>query len=146
MITDPRVNASRRRHWALWLFMFVGFVLHAGLTPPNAHGIPGPAVRSCVSPAAGAPPILAERAGEADGPCAPPSRPHRHAPCVDVTHRGFSPERPARPCPAGAPARCPLPAERPDPAACPGAGPCSSRPVSPRSGAGLRLALCSSRT
>jgi hypothetical protein len=153
MITDPRVNATQVRRWALWLFMFVGFFVHAGVCPPDAHaGVLGTTTRACVSPAAGAPPSDApapgrDRAGDAGRPCAPPAHPHRHAPCVDVVHRGFSAERSTWPCPAGAPPRCPLPAERPD-----DAGPRvrawdhSSRAASPRSGAGLLVDLCSSRT
>jgi hypothetical protein len=155
MITDPRMNATQRCRWALWLFMFVGVVLHTGLCPANAHaGVVGATTWACAAPAAGAPPSqdavpapASGRAGEAGRPCAPPAHPHRHAPCVDVNHRGFSPERSTWTLPAGALPRCPLPADHAETGT---PGVCwwgrMSRPAAPRSGAGLLVDLCSSRT
>lgn len=160
MITDPRVNATQGRRWALWLFMFAGVVLHSALCPPGAHaGVLGATTRACAAPAAGPLPSAGapadvpadvpapdtDRAGEAGRPCAPPLHPHRHAPCVDMNHRGFSPERSAWPAPAGVLPRCPLPAGHAEiGASCAPARP--SGPASPRSGAGLLIDLCSSRT
>jgi hypothetical protein len=160
MTTDPRGNTAQRRRWALWLFVFAGFVLHAGLCPPNAHaGAPGTTVRACASSPDGAPPPAdastppdepepaSRRTGEGGHPCAPPLHPHRHAPCAEANHRGYSPGRSTWPCPGATPPRCPPPAERPD-AAGPRAraGDHSSRPAFPSSGVSLLTGLCSSRT
>ena len=153
MTTDPRTNATQGRRWALWLFMFVGVVLHSSLCPPGGHaGVLGATTRTCVSSAAGAPPEVARatevpdsgRAGDAGRPCAPVPRPHHHSPCGVMTHRGS----PAVPWQTGVLPRCPLTAARAvgggGPGACPQGR--SSRPPERRSGAGLLIDLCSSRT
>jgi hypothetical protein len=158
MMTDARTNATQGRRWALWLFMFVGVVLHSSLCPPNGHaGVLGATTRTCVSPAAGTPPLEVKtaaevpdsrRAGDAGHPCAPAPRQHHHAPCVVMTHRGSSHQRSVGPWHDGALPRCPLAAadsgEVAGPGACPGGR--SSRPPARRSGAGLLIDLCSSRT
>lgn len=160
MIADPRVNAIHGRRWALWLFMFVGVVLHSSLCPPNTHaGVLGATAKACVSPAAGAPPDGVTsaggsgRTGDAGHPCAPaPGHHHHHAPCGVMTHRASAQDRPAGSWQAGAPSRCPLStpfagvagfADGPG-HACPQGT--SSRPPVRRSGAGLLIDLCASRT
>jgi hypothetical protein len=158
MITDPRTNATQGRRWALWLFMFVGVVLHSSLCPPNVHAEVLGATRTCVSSAAAtAPPEVATatevpdsgRAGDADRPCAPAPRPHHHPPCGVMSHRGSSHQRSVGPWQTGGTQRCPLPAAYSAEGGRPGAS-ChwgrSSRPAARRSGAGLLIDLCSSRT
>jgi hypothetical protein len=155
MNADPRVNAIHGRRWALWLFMFVGVVLHSSLCPPNGHaGVLGATAKACVSPAAGSPPAGetgtadSGRAGDAGRPCAPAPRPH-HPPCGVITHRAAPQDRSAGSGQAGAPPRCPLSVPLAGAAGGPGHA-CpwgrSSRPPVRRSGAGLLIDLCSSRT
>jgi hypothetical protein len=161
MIADPRVNAIHGRRWALWLFMFVGVVLHSSLYPSNVHAdVLGATAKTCVSPAAGAPPYGGKsvaaaatgRAGDAGGPCAPAPRPHHHhhPPCGVITHRTApQQDRSTGPWQAGASPRCPLFLRSADAAGGPGRvlpwGTSSLPPVRP-SGAGLLIDLCASRT
>src|SRR3569833_1149101 len=107
MTAAPSVHAAHGRRWALWLFMFVGVVLHSSLCPPNGHaGVLRATAKTCVSPAAGAPPsggrsvaaVDTGRTGAAGGPCAPAPGPHRHAPCGVMTHRAAPQDRSARRC------------------------------------------------
>jgi hypothetical protein len=141
MISDPRVTSSDARRRALWLVMVVGFVLHASLCPPDAHaGVLGASARACVPPAAGGPPPSGPATSEADGLCAPPVRPH-HPPS------GTPQQRTAGSWQAGVGPGCPLPATAADGHTGPGpACPRSSRPPAARSGAGLLIDLCASRT
>jgi hypothetical protein len=159
MITDPRTNSAHGRRWALWLLMFAGVVLHSSLCPPNVHaGVLGATTRTCVSSAAGTPPsdVRSEaampesgRVGDAGRPCAPGPRPHHHAPCGVMTHRGSSQPRSIAPWQDGAVPLFPLPV----PSAGTSAGAAGphpwgrpSRPPVRPSGAGLLIELCSSRT
>jgi hypothetical protein len=163
MIADPRTNAAHDRRWALWLFMFVGVVLHSSLCPPNVHAsVLGAMARTCVVPAAGAPPSTGPsaeastgpaadsgRLGDAGGPCAPAPRPHHHAPCGVMSHRASAQDRSAGSWQAGAAPRCPLATPAAGAEGAPGhARPwgTSSRPPVRRSGAGLLIDLCASRT
>ena len=157
MITDARTDAAHNRRWALWVFMFVGVVLHWSLCPPNVHaGVLSATTRTCVSSAAGMSPPEAEsrtevpdsdRAGDADRPCAPAPRPHHHAPCGVMNHRGSSPQRSLGPSQAGvwSPLLAPYAGESAGPGNARPSG-WSSRPPVRRSGAGLLIDLCSSRT
>jgi hypothetical protein len=162
MIADPRVNIPHGHRLALWLFTFA-VVVPAILCPAQAGT--AAAARMCVTAVGDAPdpetvtgvtPRRAEaavriaapgsasalRTAEAAGPCTPP-RPHR-PPCGAVTH---AQPRTAGSWQSGAGVGCPLPAAavtepaRPGPA-CSG----SSRPPAARSGAGLLIGLCASRT
>jgi len=158
MTADPSVHAAHGRRWALWLFMFVGVVLHSSLCPPNGHaGVLSATAKTCVSPAAGAPPsggrsvaaVDTGRTGDAGGPCAPAPGPHHHAPCGVMTHRAAPQDRSAGPWQAGASPRCP--AAGPSAGAACGPGDVrprstSSLPPVRRSGAGLLIDLCASRT
>ena len=150
------MNATHGRRWALWLFMFVGVVLHSSLCPPNGHaGVLGATARTCVVPAAGAPPsggttaADSGRAGDAGGPCAPAPRPHHHPPCGVMSHRTSTQDRSAGSWQVGALPRCPLSAPSAGATGALGhacAWGASSRPPVRRSGAGLLIDLCASRT
>ncbi|MDN3352084.1 hypothetical protein [Actinomadura sp. DC4] len=150
MIADASVNTTHGRRWALLLFMFVGVVLHSSLCPPGAHaGVLGAPVETCVVPVEPSSGVAAgaDRAGEAGRPCRQAPRPHHHAPCGVMTHRASPQERSAGPWQAGAPLRSSLPA--PFVTGVPGharLSGMSSLPPVRRSGAGLLIDLCASRT
>jgi hypothetical protein len=145
MNADPRTNASHGRRWALWLFMFVGFVLHSSLCPSGVHaGVLTVTTRTCAAPVAGAP----EPTIDADRPCAPMPGPHHHAPCGVMTHRAAPQDRSIALWPAGAPPRrAPAAADAGSVRGPGGVRPWRSSSVpAPRSGAGLLIDLCASRT
>jgi hypothetical protein len=143
----------------LWLLMFAGVVLHSSLCPPNVHAeVLGATTRTCVSSSVGTPPpeVRSEaavpdsgRVADARRPCAPGPRPHHHAPCGVMTHRGSSHLRSIAPWQDGAVPLFPLPVRSAGTAAgAAGTHPWGrpSRPPVRRSGAGLLIELCSSRT
>ncbi|WP_329238397.1 hypothetical protein OG417_35745 [Actinoallomurus sp. NBC_01490] len=160
MITDPRTDAAHGHRWVLWLFMVVGVVIHSSLCPPNVHaGVLSATTRACVSSAFDAPPPAERNRGEtpdtdsvadAGHPCAPAPRPHHHPPCGVINHRGSAQQQRALgPWHAGAVSWY-LPAAADTGATARPAngrpGERRSRPSAARSGADLRIDLCSSRT
>jgi hypothetical protein len=159
MITDPRTDAAHGRRWALWLFMFVGVVIHSSLCPPDLHaGVLSATTRTCVSSASGAPPpdVSVPGRGEvpdtgsvadAGRPCAPAPRPHHHQPCGTVNHRGLAQQRALGAWQTGAlPWSLPSAPSAGGPGVVAGRRAVASRPPAAASGAVLLIDLCSSRT
>jgi hypothetical protein len=159
MTSDSFAHAARRRRPALWLLVFVGVLLHSGLCAPGIHvgtlratacsvgsmdilPLDAPYPAAAPHPAAGH--AGDDRAGEPGRPCTPVPRP-RHAPCGALTDRGGGQHRTSVPTtvvPRGLP---PYAAGLPASPGMPSRGD-ASRPPARRSGAGLLIDLCASRT
>ncbi len=137
MATHPRAHAAHRPRRALWVLLLVAVVLHSGLGA-RVHTL---RVAECAAATA---PHTADRVAELDSPCAPMPQPH-HAPCGVRTHQ----QRDDEPRQAGVRQRCPAAVSHPGDLTWPGRA-CprreASRPPVRRSGAGLLIDLCASRT